>query len=303
METVRPLAAWYFILQGCIIALWWCVLLLEPESRELFRMGSSDTALLSFWASDILLAGSSLLGGILLFRRTALAPFILWLVAGSAGGGTLYTLAFAVYSDSGWLGVAMMLPAMILSFAFAIALTPVHPFRKARPATPLYNTGKTALQIVILWSVLLLVLPRLIVDLETRSGFGQLAFPAQEEMGIILFLLCSAVGLWSGVTIARHGGGTPLPLDSTTRLVIGGPYAYLRNPMAIAGLGQGVAVAIALGSPFVLIYVALGSFLWQYIARPLEEDDLLRHFGQHYECYRKDVRCWVPRRHRYRGGE
>lgn len=303
METVRPLAAWYFILQGCIIALWWAMLWLKPEARELFRMGTSDTVLLSFWASDILLGLGSLLGGVLLFRRNAFAPFILWLIAGSAGGGTLYTLAFALYSDSGWLGVAMMLPAMILSFAFAIALTPIHPFRKARPARPLYNAGKTALQIVIFWSVLLFFLPRLIIDLEARAGFGRVAFPAQEEIGIILFLLCSAVGLWSGFTIARHGSGTPLPLDSTTRLVIGGPYAYLRNPMAMAGLGQGVAVAIALGSPFVLVYVALGSFLWQYIARPLEEEDLLRHFGDDYECYRNDVRCWVPRRQRYRGGE
>jgi protein-S-isoprenylcysteine O-methyltransferase Ste14 len=65
--------------------------------------------------------------------------------------------------------------------------------------------------------------------------------------------------------------------------------------MAISGVGQGLAVGLFLGSPLVLIYALIGAFIWQLIFRPLEEDDLLEHFGTDYESYRQNVRCWIPR--------
>ena len=46
--------------------------------------------------------------------------------------------------------------------------------------------------------------------------------------------------------------------------------------MAVAGLGQGLAVTIYTGSGLVLGYVLVGALLWQCVVRPLEEDDLLR---------------------------
>jgi protein-S-isoprenylcysteine O-methyltransferase Ste14 len=66
--------------------------------------------------------------------------------------------------------------------------------------------------------------------------------------------------------------------------------------MAIASLGQGAAVGLYLGSPLVLVYVAIGAWMWQFLARPVEELDLVRHFGAEYEAYRNAVRCWWPNR-------
>jgi len=67
--------------------------------------------------------------------------------------------------------------------------------------------------------------------------------------------------------------------------------------MAISGIGQGLAVALFLGSPLMAIYALMGATLWQFIFRPLEEEDLRKHFGADYENYCENVRCWIPNRH------
>jgi protein-S-isoprenylcysteine O-methyltransferase Ste14 len=99
--------------------------------------------------------------------------------------------------------------------------------------------------------------------------------------------------------MSRIGKGTPLPLDHATELVVLGPYAYVRNPMAVSGIGQGLAVALFLGSPLVAIYALIGSAIWQFVFRPLEEDDLAARFGGLYENYRAAVKCWVPTTRRF----
>ena len=115
----------------------------------------------------------------------------------------------------------------------------------------------------------------------------------------MLFLAFSALNLRSGGVLSTLGRGTPLPLDCPRELVISGPYAYVRNPMAVAGLGQGLSVAIWLGSWGVLAYVIAGMALWQWGARPAEEQDLEARFGTAYRDYRAAVRCWVPRLRAY----
>jgi protein-S-isoprenylcysteine O-methyltransferase Ste14 len=119
-------------------------------------------------------------------------------------------------------------------------------------------------------------------------------------LAVVLFLGCSALNLSAGGFLSHRGHGTPLPMHCPRWLVVTGPYAYVRNPMAIAGLGQGLAVVLWLGSWFGLVYVALGGLVWQYIARPAEEADLKRRFGPEYDAYRSEIRCWWPRLNPYR---
>ena len=95
--------------------------------------------------------------------------------------------------------------------------------------------------------------------------------------------------------MSKFGRGTPLPLDHAQHLVIQGPYKYVRNPMAVSGIGQGLAVALILGSPLTVLYALMGSLIWQLIFRPLEDDDLEARFGTAFREYRKNVRCWIPR--------
>lgn len=289
----------YFALQAAAVTGWWIVLLLVPSSRAHFRMGdASEAVLLAFWLPDLtLLALGSIVGAYLCLRGDARALAVMWLVCGAVSYATLYCFAFALMTDSAWLGVALMLPAMLLTMASTLAVSPhgARFFRQAKPARPAWNVTKTGVQIVFMWGVALLLLPSLIVELERRVGVVRFDFPFRTSIAVFCFLSFSLLGLWSGFTMARRGAGTPLPLDSPRRLVVVGAYGYVRNPMAIAGIGQGLAIALYFGSLFVLAYALIGVCVWQFLTRPLEEDDMRRNFGVPYDDYRRQVRCWLPR--------
>jgi protein-S-isoprenylcysteine O-methyltransferase Ste14 len=169
--------------------------------------------------------------------------------------------------------------------------------RTIRPATSRprrWNILKTLLQTSVFWLVFLAILPSAISFWETDLALPRFSFVGQSILPWVLFGLASALGLASGYTMSSQGDGTPLPTDCARRLVVAGPYRYVRNPMAIAGLAQGACVGLALGSPLTLLYVLLGGILWHTLVRPTEELDLARRFGAEYQEYQRHVRCWIP---------
>jgi protein-S-isoprenylcysteine O-methyltransferase Ste14 len=173
-------------------------------------------------------------------------------------------------------------------------------FKPASPATAARNLTKTLLQTVVFWCVFLMAAPLALVALEGALGVPPFAFPTQSWSPWIVFAFASALGLGSGACMAVRGAGTPLPLDCPRRLVVAGPYRYVRNPMAIAGLVQGACVGLVLGSLLTIAYVIAGGLLWNTVVRPVEERDLEARFGSDFQAYRAAVRCWRPRRRPYR---
>ncbi len=168
--------------------------------------------------------------------------------------------------------------------------------REARAASGSWNVCKTLLQTVVFWSVFLSLLPWVVINLE-RLAAPNLPPPATSAkvIGGVLFLVAGSLSLTSGLVMALRGRGTPMPNDCPRELVVAGPYRYVRNPMAVGGITQGVAVGLMLGSPFVVIYSVAGAIVWHLLVRPWEEADLERRFGQPYLRYRATVRCWIPR--------
>ena len=169
--------------------------------------------------------------------------------------------------------------------------------REARPASAVRNVVKSLLQTVVFWGFFLAVLPVVIYRLESWLVGDALRFASTglRTAGILLFAASGAVGLWSLGFMAVLGQGTPLPMDCPRRLVVAGPYRYVRNPMALAGILQGIAVGIALGSPAVIAYALAGAPFWNWLVRPWEERDLEQRFGAEFRAYRAAVRCWLPR--------
>ena len=221
----------------------------------------------------------------------------MWLVVGNISYASIYCLSFALITDTGWLGVVFMFSAMLWSGVFAVGLSkPIQEFmfRQNKSKNTNWTIVKTFTQIAFVWTLILVFLPYIVVQLEGKIGVSQFTFPFQKFISIIFFISLSLLGISSAYVMSKIGEGTPLPFDSAPNLVIKGAYSYVRNPMAISGIGQCLAVALFLGSPLVCLYAFTGALIWQIIFRELEETDLSERFGKQYEDYCNNVRCWIP---------
>lgn len=171
-------------------------------------------------------------------------------------------------------------------------------YKKSKSKSSWWNLAKTLLHTSIFWLIFLFLLPQLIFWVEVVWGLPQ--YPPQELVGWISFGLLGCLGISSGITMSWLGSGTPLPLDGTNKLVVAGPYRFVRNPMAVAGIGQAMAVGLILGSYFIPLYALSGALLWHFAVRPSEERDLEQSFGEDYLNYKKQIRCWWPNFKGYR---
>ena len=172
-------------------------------------------------------------------------------------------------------------------------------FREARTRSGAALAAWTVAQSAALWIVALVALPTALLRLEAAWGIARFTFPGQIPVAVVLFAACSVLNASAGAAMVRWGRGTPLPTACAPRLVARGPYAWVRNPMALFGLGQGVAVGLGLGSWLMLAVTVAAGVAWHAVVRPAEEVDLARRLGAEYADYRASVRCWLPRRAPY----
>ncbi len=114
--------------------------------------------------------------------------------------------------------------------------------------------------------------------------------------GMVVGAVGAALALWCVLTFALVGKGTPAPFDPPRRLVVRGPYRFVRNPMYI-GAGLALAgAALFYQSLAVLGYTALFFLVTHLFVLFYEEPTLRRTFGEEYEAYRRHVRRWWPGR-------
>ena len=97
------------------------------------------------------------------------------------------------------------------------------------------------------------------------------------------------------LTFALVGKGTPAPFDPPRRLVVRGPYRFVRNPMYIgAGLAM-TGAAIYYQSVALFAYVGVFMLVTYLFVVTYEEPTLRRTFGKDYEAYCDKVGRWWPR--------
>ena len=112
--------------------------------------------------------------------------------------------------------------------------------------------------------------------------------------GLIMLILGAIVLVQAFARFVAEGHGTPAPVAPTERLVVGGLYRYVRNPMYLAVVAAITGQALALGQPVLLGYAAV---VWVTVAsfvRWYEEPALARQFGAQYLAYRRSVPAWLP---------
>ena len=117
----------------------------------------------------------------------------------------------------------------------------------------------------------------------------------------VLGVMLLAAGLFAlvqaFVRFVVEGLGTPAPIAAPERLVVGGLYRYVRNPMYVAVLSVIVGQALILGQLVLLPYAAAFWVITAAFVRWYEEPALTRRFGADYEAYRRAVPAWRPRLH------
>ena len=92
------------------------------------------------------------------------------------------------------------------------------------------------------------------------------------------------------------GIGTPAPVAPPDRLVVGGLYRYVRNPMYLAVTAAILGQAALLGQLVLLPYAAVFGVVFFAFVHWYEEPTLRRRFGEQYDEYRRTVPGWWPRR-------
>lgn len=127
------------------------------------------------------------------------------------------------------------------------------------------------------------------------SGIGRpTRFALPQLLGAIATLGGSALAVWCILSFAVIGRGTPAPFDPPRRLVIRGPYRYVRNPMYL-GAGLALAGAALFYQSGVLLAYAAGFLLVMHAFVVWHEEPTLRQtFGEEYEEYRQRVHRWLP---------
>lgn len=275
-----------YLFQAALLCLWWAGLSISSEFFAVFQFdGIPSVSFWSFFAADLIFIVS-----LSLIRAYSKRVQIEFVILGAFGYATIYCWNASFLTSSGYLSSGVM----TLGLAYNIFLCFSSCLFRNSSSGLLLNATKTLVQIVCIWSVALVVIPFVLLD-----SFGNaysLKLGLSTAMGAGLFLLASVLGLASAFYMVRDGAGTPLPLDQTNKLVVSGPYRFVRNPMAVAGISQGLAIALIFQSVALLIYSLLGALVWHLVVRPFEEADMVTRFGESYLEYRSKVACWIPKR-------
>jgi protein-S-isoprenylcysteine O-methyltransferase Ste14 len=150
------------------------------------------------------------------------------------------------------------------------------------------------------FTVLVVIPTLLIIPTKEVVSFWEQAFPLNFLFVIVGFSLIAS-GLILMISTIRLfmtvGHGTLAPWDPTHRLVVLGPYRYVRNPMIIGVICTLLGEAAFFSSRSLFVW-ALAAIIVNMIYIPLlEEPGLIQRFGKEYEAYMKHVPRWIPRFH------
>ncbi|MCC6982197.1 MAG: isoprenylcysteine carboxylmethyltransferase family protein [Bauldia sp.] len=142
------------------------------------------------------------------------------------------------------------------------------------------------------------IIPRAITGWRFAGGgpyaIGWIGAPLRVA-GALLTATGFAVLVHAFVRFVVEGLGTPAPVAPTDRLVVGGIYAHIRNPMYAAVIAAILGQALLFGSLALLVWAIVAGTAMVLFAKGYEEPTLQRQFGPAYEAYRRAVPGWWPR--------
>ena len=142
---------------------------------------------------------------------------------------------------------------------------------------------------------LLLYLPARLLN---ATGIHRPAnFATLEFAGLFLGTLGALLALWCVTAFIAIGKGTPAPFDPPRRLVVRGPYRFLRNPMYLGAALALAGAALVYHSLALLAYAVAFLLCFHFFVVFYEEPHLRRTFGSDYSTYCARIHRWWPSLH------
>jgi hypothetical protein len=142
--------------------------------------------------------------------------------------------------------------------------------------------GRTPLRTFILYPLLTVAWELL---LNGRLQIQPIFLPLMA-WGYLQYRLC-------GVYRRKRGGGGPGLETPPERLVIGGPYAYTRNPMYLGHIIFLIGLTLALQSVFAAA-LTIATAIWFHRRVVGDEARLVERWGEAYRQYLLVVKRWIP---------
>lgn len=238
---------------------------------------------------DIILGGALLFGPGLYFSFPKTRPLMICLPIILGLHGTIFSsLEPLVFAGPYWFFGVL--------FVFATAHLPAIYLAKWTEADT-HLALRCALLAIMTGGMIFAVLPSLIM--QAMGGTWDIFEKPVWMIGITTFALSvsSLIGLSANQTLCLQGGGTPIPLDPTKRLVTTGLYAYVSNPMQLSAALGWIILGLFLQNIWIMAASLMAWIFVQGMVRWHHRHDLLKRFPTGWPEYKENTPEWIPRWH------
>lgn len=123
---------------------------------------------------------------------------------------------------------------------------------------------------------------------------GPDSWSVSQHAAILVLAIGTAILLTSIWSFARVGRGSLAPFDETDRLIVVGPYRYVRNPMYVGVLTILLAESWFFWSGRLLTYTAICFVVANLVVIGYEENRLRLKYGEDFRRYCEHVGRWIP---------
>jgi protein-S-isoprenylcysteine O-methyltransferase Ste14 len=143
------------------------------------------------------------------------------------------------------------------------------------------------------------VVPAILLVFVSGFNIGWSLDPPLDILTSVGGIVIVVIGLYAIVRptllFATVGGGTVAHWDPTSRLVVQGPYRFVRNPMVLGVVITVLGEALLFGAVSLFI-LAIALVLANHVSfLRSEEPTLIKRFGDDYRAYMENVPRWIPR--------
>jgi protein-S-isoprenylcysteine O-methyltransferase Ste14 len=161
------------------------------------------------------------------------------------------------------------------------------------------------LQSYLLPFVVLLVIPWVLLQPTGGLRMGWELGAPFDYIAVAVGCVIIIPGLFLlGFTIRQFivtGRGTLAPWSPTRKLVVSGPYRYVRNPMISGVVMVLLGESVLTGSLWVFAWCVFFCAMNHVYFIFSEEPGLVKRFGDEYLVYKRSVPRWVPRTTPWKG--